>query len=51
MSERGEYIDRNYSSNRLDINEMWEDLNRKMKSIIEKYSWSYYKISKYGDPL
>ena len=43
VSKKGDNIDWDYKSNTLDINEMWEELNRKIKSIILKLQNSLKK--------
>ena len=51
MSEKGSNIDWNYSSHTFDVNEMWEELNRKIKSIIINIPEVIIKFSKQGDQL
>ena len=50
VSEKGDNIDWDYESNTLEINEMWEELNGKIKSIIKKNP-DVTKFSKQRDPL
>ena len=51
MFKKGDNIDWNYKSNVLDVYKMWEELKRKMKSIIVNIPEVIVKFSKQGDPL
>ena len=50
VSEKGDNIDWNYCFNTLDVNEMWDELNWKIKSIINNIL-EVIKFSKQGEPL
>ena len=51
MSEKGDNINLNPSSNTLDVNEMWEELNGKIKSKIKIIPEVIIKFSKQKDRL